>query len=150
MFLVEGIDLIDALLRDDDCNAMKIIDNFDNSKSNGTKIPYSIAKYEKDLTALAKEGKLEPIIGREAKINRMINVLMRKNKCNPCLIGKLEKNPNVSMINLSEHNLLLTYNIEINGLKDFDVRLDTHSEDALLYNYYLDGTFICHIEVIII
>jgi hypothetical protein len=64
--------------------------------------------------------------------------------------GKLEKNPNVSMINLSEHNLLLTYNIEINGLKDFDVRLDTHSEDALLYNYYLDGTFICHIEVIII
>jgi ATP-dependent Clp protease ATP-binding subunit ClpA len=88
MFLVEGIDLIDALLRDDDCNAMKIIDNFDNSKSNGTKIPYSIAKYEKDLTALAKEGKLEPSIGREAKINRMINVLMRKNKCNPCLIGE--------------------------------------------------------------
>lgn len=63
------------------------------------------------------------------------------------VIDKLKKNPNVSMINLSEHNLLLTYNIEINDVKDIDVRIHKHDSDNILYDYYVEGEFVCHIEV---
>lgn len=63
------------------------------------------------------------------------------------LIGKLERNPNVSMINLSKHNLLLSYNIEINNLENLDIRLDRYAEDFVMYDYYSDGEFICQIEV---
>ena len=40
-----------------------------------------------DLTALAKEGKLDPVIGREQEINQVIEVLLRRTKNNPVLIG---------------------------------------------------------------
>jgi len=63
------------------------------------------------------------------------------------IIEKLGRNPNISMINLSKHNLLLSYNIEINNIKDMDVRLNIHSSDTLLYDYFMEGEFICHIEV---
>lgn len=44
--------------------------------------------YSKDLTLLAREGKLDPVIGREAEIERVIQVLSRRNKNNPVLVGK--------------------------------------------------------------
>lgn len=44
--------------------------------------------YSRDLTALAKEGKLDPVIGREAEIQRVIQILSRRTKNNPCLIGE--------------------------------------------------------------
>jgi ATP-dependent Clp protease ATP-binding subunit ClpB len=47
----------------------------------------ALKKYGKDLTELAKKGKLDPIIGRDEEIRRVIQVLSRKTKNNPCLIG---------------------------------------------------------------
>ena len=44
--------------------------------------------YSRDLTVLAKEGKLDPVIGREKEIRRVIQILSRRTKNNPCLIGE--------------------------------------------------------------
>lgn len=43
--------------------------------------------YTRDLTALAREGKMEPVIGRDVEIERMIQILSRKTKNNPVLVG---------------------------------------------------------------
>src|ERR1700716_671125 len=48
----------------------------------------ALEKYTRDLTALAREGKLEPVIGREQEIRRVIQVLSRRTKNNPVLIGE--------------------------------------------------------------
>lgn len=40
-----------------------------------------------DLTKNAREGKIDPIIGRETEIERLISILNRKTKNNPCLVG---------------------------------------------------------------
>ena len=45
-------------------------------------------RYSRDLTALAREGKLDPVIGRETEIQRVIQILSRRTKNNPCLIGE--------------------------------------------------------------
>jgi len=45
-------------------------------------------QYSRDLTALAKEGKLDPVIGREAETRRLVQILSRRTKNNPCLIGE--------------------------------------------------------------
>ena len=47
-----------------------------------------LEKYSRDLTALAEDGKLDPIIGREQEIERVIQILSRRTKNNPCLIGE--------------------------------------------------------------
>lgn len=47
-----------------------------------------LEKYGRDLTALARDGKLDPVIGREDEIRRVIQVLSRRTKNNPCLIGE--------------------------------------------------------------
>lgn len=44
-------------------------------------------KYANDMTQLAREGKIDPVIGREEEIRRCIRVLARRTKSNPCLIG---------------------------------------------------------------
>lgn len=48
----------------------------------------ALEKYGRDLTKLAKENKLEPVIGRDDEIRRMIRILSRKTKNNPVLIGE--------------------------------------------------------------
>ncbi|MDD5071047.1 MAG: Clp protease N-terminal domain-containing protein, partial [Candidatus Omnitrophica bacterium] len=48
----------------------------------------SLKKFTKDLTALAKESKLDPVIGRDEEIRRLIQVLSRRTKNNPVLIGE--------------------------------------------------------------
>jgi len=48
----------------------------------------ALEKYSRDLTALAKQGKLDPVIGRSAEIQRVIQVLSRRTKNNPVLIGE--------------------------------------------------------------
>ncbi|MCI8338614.1 MAG: ATP-dependent Clp protease ATP-binding subunit [Lachnospiraceae bacterium] len=45
-------------------------------------------QYSRDLTAFAKDGKLDPVIGRETEIRRLVQVLSRRTKNNPCLIGE--------------------------------------------------------------
>lgn len=47
-----------------------------------------LAKFSRDLTALAKENKIDPVIGRENEIARVIQILSRRTKNNPCLIGE--------------------------------------------------------------
>ncbi len=47
-----------------------------------------LTKYGKDLTALAAEGKLDPVIGRDEEIRRVVQVLSRRTKNNPILIGE--------------------------------------------------------------
>ncbi|MBE3109194.1 MAG: ATP-dependent chaperone ClpB [Acidobacteria bacterium] len=47
-----------------------------------------LEKYARDLTAMARQGKLDPVIGREDEIRRVIQVLSRRTKNNPVLIGE--------------------------------------------------------------
>lgn len=47
-----------------------------------------LKKYARDLTALAEEGKLDPVVGRDEEIRRVIQVLSRRTKNNPVLIGE--------------------------------------------------------------
>lgn len=48
----------------------------------------TLDQYSRDLTALARDGKLDPVIGREDEITRVIQILSRRTKNNPCLIGE--------------------------------------------------------------
>ncbi len=48
----------------------------------------SLERYGKDLVALAKRGKIDPVIGRDAEIRRVVQVLSRRRKNNPVLIGE--------------------------------------------------------------
>ena len=48
----------------------------------------SLEQYSRDLTALAKEGKLDAVIGRETEIQRVVQILSRRMKNNPCLVGE--------------------------------------------------------------
>lgn len=45
-------------------------------------------QYSRDLTKLSAEGSLDPVVGREKEIDRVIQILSRRNKNNPCLIGE--------------------------------------------------------------
>lgn len=67
----------DPNLAKEDLNAKK--------KNNPTK---TLNQYSKDLTKMAAEGKLNPVIGRENEILRVIQILSRRTKNNPCLIGE--------------------------------------------------------------
>ncbi len=57
------------------------------SSSSSTQTP-TVDTFGRDLTKLAQEGKLDPVIGREKEIERVIQVLSRRTKNNPCLIGE--------------------------------------------------------------
>ena len=48
----------------------------------------TLEQYSRDLTALAREGKLDPVVGREDEIRRVIQILSRRTKNNPCLVGE--------------------------------------------------------------
>ncbi len=48
----------------------------------------TLSKFSRDLTTLAKENKIDPVIGRENEIQRVIQILCRRTKNNPCLIGE--------------------------------------------------------------
>lgn len=48
----------------------------------------TLDKYSRDLTEFAREGKFDPIVGREKEIERVIQILSRRTKNNPCLVGE--------------------------------------------------------------
>ncbi|MDY6845658.1 MAG: Clp protease N-terminal domain-containing protein [Chloroflexota bacterium] len=48
----------------------------------------ALTKYGRDLTALARTGKLDPVIGRDEEIRRIVQILSRRTKNNPALIGE--------------------------------------------------------------
>ncbi|KAM3273189.1 hypothetical protein ACQJBY_042892 [Aegilops geniculata] len=55
--------------------------------SSGNKMP-TLEEYGTNLTKLAEEGKLDPVVGREPQIERVVQILGRRTKNNPCLIGE--------------------------------------------------------------
>ena len=57
-------------------------------KNNAKKKASTLEQYSRDLTALAADNKLDPIIGRNNEIQRVIQILSRRTKNNPCLIGE--------------------------------------------------------------
>ena len=48
----------------------------------------TLDQYSRDLTELAAEGRLDPVVGREKEISRLIQILSRRTKNNPCLVGE--------------------------------------------------------------
>lgn len=59
-------------------------ENYDGGRVSGG----MLEQFATDLTAQASEGKLDPVVGREAEIERLMQVLSRRTKNNPCLIGE--------------------------------------------------------------
>ena len=59
-------------------------DNKDGGKENDS----MLSQFGRDLTKLAKDGKIDPVIGRQKEIERVIQILSRRTKNNPCLIGE--------------------------------------------------------------
>ncbi len=57
------------------------------SHSTSTKTP-TLDEFGRDLTELAREGKLDPVVGRITEIERVMQILCRRTKNNPCLIGE--------------------------------------------------------------
>ena len=53
----------------------------------GTGTPF-LDQYSRDLTAMAADGKLDPVVGRDREIGRLIQILSRRTKNNPCLVGE--------------------------------------------------------------
>lgn len=75
----------------------------------------SLEKYGRDLTEAARQGKLDPVIGRQEEIRRVIQVLSRRTKNNPVLIGE----PGVGKTAIAEGLALRIINGDVpEGLKD--------------------------------
>ena len=58
------------------------------ASSRGKTSTPTLDSFSRDLTALAREGKLDPVIGRKREIQRVVQILSRRTKNNPCLIGE--------------------------------------------------------------
>lgn len=57
-------------------------------KKKAVEVTPTLDQYSRDLTAMAAYGEIDPVIGREAEIARVIQILSRRTKNNPCLIGE--------------------------------------------------------------
>ena len=80
------IDLLSAMGEDGAAGKEEMMQG---RQSKGAKVPTpTLDEYSRDLTKLAAEGKLDPVIGREKEIQRIIQILSRRTKNNPCLIGE--------------------------------------------------------------
>ncbi len=98
-----------AIVREPDCMAaqmlaqsgvslQEIVNDVSKSAMGGTAAPAksgeevsdgtTLSQFGRDLTKLAKEGKIDPVIGRQKEIERVIQILSRRTKNNPCLIGE--------------------------------------------------------------
>lgn len=54
----------------------------------GKSVTPTVDQYSRDLTKLAKEGKLDPVVGRNEEMQRVLQILSRRTKNNPCLVGE--------------------------------------------------------------
>lgn len=80
-------------------------DNKDGGKENES----MLSQFGRDLTKLAKDGKIDPVIGRQKEIERVIQILSRRTKNNPCLIGE----PGVGKTAIAEGLALKTVSGEV-------------------------------------
>jgi len=108
--------LLIAMIRESDCAAVRLLNTMDVSlqklyvdlrsamgedgadareelqssragKDSSASTP-TLNSFSRDLTKLAREGMLDPVIGRESEIQRVVQILSRRTKNNPCLIGE--------------------------------------------------------------
>ncbi len=79
-----------------------------NSKKVKSKTP-TLDEFGKDLTEMARQGKIDPVIGRDKEIQRVIQILSRRNKNNPCLIGE----PGVGKTAIAEGLALKIFSDEV-------------------------------------
>jgi ATP-dependent Clp protease ATP-binding subunit ClpC len=83
-YIKENYDIKNALSDDDD----DIDDSFKAKKNQGSSKTPILDSYSRDLTKFAEEGKLDPIVGRLKEIERVSQILSRRKKNNPILIGE--------------------------------------------------------------
>jgi len=71
-------------------DAGKYKDDFRNGRPTSTvgESTPTLDQYSRDMTVMAREGKLDPVIGRDTEISRVIQILSRRTKNNPCLVGE--------------------------------------------------------------
>jgi len=70
-------------------NVLEYISNYrDGRTGGGDGTTENLAKYSVNLTQLAKEGKIDPLIGRESEIKRIADILAKKRGSCPCLVGE--------------------------------------------------------------
>jgi ATP-dependent Clp protease ATP-binding subunit ClpB len=94
---------------------MKVRGNTNVTSDNPEATYNVLAKYGQDLTKLAREQKLDPVIGRDEEIRNVIRILSRKTKNNPCLIGE----PGVGKTAIAEGLALRIIRGDVpNNLKD--------------------------------
>lgn len=93
--LVQATDAVGQLLKDSQLNSKNVkeaimsLRNGQNVTSNSQEGTYqSLEKYAKNLNDLAASGKLDPVIGRDDEIRRVLQILTRRTKNNPILIGE--------------------------------------------------------------
>ena len=80
---------IDTVALSDELNALLKCTDKSGQKTKETKDGTSaLRQHGKNITALARDGKIDPVIGRDKETDRLIRILSRKNKNNPCLIGE--------------------------------------------------------------
>ena len=77
------VDILSSLGTDGDAGTVQS----KSSSGKASKTP-TLEEFGKDLTALARENKIDPVIGREKEIERVLQILSRRTKNNPCLIGE--------------------------------------------------------------
>ncbi len=92
--IIKSGDSVAQLLKDNGLNVkdlLKVIEELRKGgrvTSSGQEDTYnSLSKYAKNLNEMAKEGKLDPVIGRDDEIRRVLQILTRRTKNNPILIG---------------------------------------------------------------
>ncbi len=81
-----GVDV--TALFDEVETLLRTTDKSNTQKAGGKTQPSPLKQHGKNLTALARDGLLDPVIGRDKETERLIRILCRKNKNNPCLIGE--------------------------------------------------------------
>ena len=80
-------DIVNAMGQDGN-QAKKDVPGKGKGKNRGQSQTLTLDQYSRDLTAMAKEGQLDPVIGRHDEIQRVVQILSRRTKNNPCLIGE--------------------------------------------------------------
>ena len=100
--------ILDDLITDLSSNSYDSNQQSGSKKKGKSKTP-TLDEFGKNLTELAKQGKIDPVIGREKEIKRVIQILSRRNKNNPCLIGE----PGVGKTAIAEDLALKIVNGEV-------------------------------------